>query len=300
MPRRDAAHGVPDQHHGVRRLDRALRRDRHLELARGVLGMELKHRQLLCGERPEHVPQVVGEVDEPVHPVRGRTARRIAGGVGDDPLDLDPGSYGEAAPLDGLGHPAGEAALAAGVRRAVLGVPIGGCPGPAGLGGQRGQPGEVRDEPEVPAGAVGERAAGGRVVDQEDVEAGRGADAPLGGVLQLPDGDGLHPGDAGVVDPAEHHPLDAVGGQSGGGRAGLRGAFGAGLHGAHAAMLPSRRTGQAHVHSSGARGTARGRKVTACALPVSRSSPRPWLWLALSKCDAGHSRRGISGDSVSV
>lgn len=247
MPGGDGPDGVAYQHRGVGCLDRSLGGDGDLELPGGVLGVELEHGEALPGEGVQHLPQVVGVLDEAGHAVPGPVRRGGPGGVGRHPLDLDPGPHRHPAPSDGLGGPAGEAALAAGVRRAALGVAVGRGPRPAGLGGERGEPVEVGDEPQVTGRAGARRRAGEGVVDQGEVEAGRGADTVLGGVFELGERDGLDPGEPGVVDPAEHHPVDALGGELWCRGPGPGGPFGAGTRGGHAAHAGAGGGGNARV-----------------------------------------------------
>lgn len=83
--------GVAHQHRGVGSLQRPLGGDRDLELSGGVLGMELQHVQSLRGEGAQHLPQVVGVLDETGHPVPGPDRCGVSGGVGHHPLDLDAG-----------------------------------------------------------------------------------------------------------------------------------------------------------------------------------------------------------------
>ncbi len=255
VPQRDGLHGVPDQQGGVGGLDRAFGGDGQLVLALGVLGVQLEDGHPLFAQGAQQVAQVVAVADQAAHAVRGPGFAAV-----DDPLDLDAGPDGQAVSGERLGGAAGELPLAAGVRFALLGAPVAGGPGPAGLGGEAVQRGEVGDQAQVADGAAG---GGERVVDQEGVEAGRGADAPAGGGLQAADRDGLDPGDARVVDPADDDPVDALGLDPGGGRPGLGGVVG------------------------GRRGDPHGPILTRAFRPIGgtrREVTRPWP----HRCDAGH------------
>ncbi len=273
--------GVPDQDGGVRGADRALGGDRDLELARGVLGVDLQDAQPLRAEGTQDVPQVVGEVGEPVHPVRGavRGVLRLllrGAGEGDHPLDLDGGLEAEPAP----GMCIRDRPLAARVRGAGLGVPVPRGPGPAGLGGQRDDPLQVGVEPEVPGGAADDRAGGDRVVGEEDVEAGRGADAPLRGVRQRGQWHGLDPGDARVVHPGDGHRLDRGGAQPVGGRIGALGPFGArGQRDGGRGVGGAGRLGGAGGGGSGGHVTMLPRRLGLCNSPIGwsgRTTVRPF------------------------
>ncbi len=200
--RRDRADRLPDQHAVVRRADGVGRRDRDLKLARGVLRVELLDRDALLLQRLHDLPAVVRQLDHAGHAVP------VLLGA-DGPLHLEAHPQLQA-PLASLaGQAAGERALAPGVDPALLRVAVDRGPGPPALPSKHGQPVGVRDQTQVATRAGDVLARGDLVVDDEHVEHRRHADPPAGRALQAAQRDGLHAGDAGVVDPAQRHHGDA-------------------------------------------------------------------------------------------
>jgi hypothetical protein len=126
---------------------------RQLELAGGVLGMELLDGHTLVVEHDEQFPDVVGEFDHPRHAVGGARAgrgRAVTLVAADEPLDLE-GHLQLQALLGGpVGHGGGEEALACHVGLPVLRVPVGRRPGPAGLAREPAEGVEVGVEAQVP------------------------------------------------------------------------------------------------------------------------------------------------------
>ena len=119
----DGADRLADEHGVVGGGDWRRPVDRHLELAAGVLGMDLFHADRLLAERLHHVGrQVVGTLDDPrlslVGGAHGRRYEVVAGAGVEHPFDLE--AHGCLEPLSGcsLDHPGGEAALASAMRLA--------------------------------------------------------------------------------------------------------------------------------------------------------------------------------------
>jgi hypothetical protein len=98
--------------------------------------------------------------------------------------------------------------LAAWVVAAFLGEPVDWCERPAVLRRQLGDPVEVRDQPEVTAWAADVLAGSNGVIDDEHVEDRGHADAPAGGSFEAGQRNGLDPGNASVVDPAQGDHAD--------------------------------------------------------------------------------------------
>src|SRR6266540_559559 len=177
-PGRHRADGLAHQHREVGGADRVGRCDGQLELAGGVLRMELVHDDALGGERGEQVLDVVRHLDDPGHPV---------GGAG-----------------------------AGGVQLALLRPAVHRRPGPPLLGREPGQPVEVGMQPQVSDRAADVAAGGDGVIDAEHIEHGRHADAPRGGLGQTVDGYRLDPGHARVIHPRQRHGADAPASQPSG------------------------------------------------------------------------------------
>ena len=222
VPSGDRPDRLPQQQDLVGGRDRVQRRRRELELPGGVLRVQLEHLDRLGVQGGQQVVAVVGQLDHPGHPVRRPAARRteLLALIGAErPLDLEAHPYVET----GLGrarrHPPSEAALAARVLIAVLGVPVHRSPGPAGLARQGDDPVEVGMQPQVASRAAGEPPGGDAVVDAEHVEHRRHPDPPAGRVGEPVDRHGLHPCDTGVVDVREGDPVHTVPGQDVGERA---------------------------------------------------------------------------------
>jgi hypothetical protein len=185
VPGGDGTDGLADQQQIVGGAHRVGRGAGHLELARGVFGVQLEDLDALDGQRFGDVAEVVGEFDDAGHAVGGsRTGvverlvplgggRGAAGrGAADHPLRLEAHSQAEAGGRGPVGHPAGELPLAGGVRTAQLVVAVHRGPGPAGLCGEGGEPVQVGDEPQIAVGAAEMLGFGDRVVGGEDVEDG--------------------------------------------------------------------------------------------------------------------------------
>jgi hypothetical protein len=218
---RDRADGLPHQHAIVGGRYRVGRRDRDLELAGRVFGVELLDDHALALQRPGDRAAVVRQLDHPRHAVgraaAGRDEAALALGAG-GPLHLEAHPQREPA-AGGFGdHTASERALAAGVDPALLGVAVDRGEGPAGLAREHGDPVEVGDQPQVAGRAADVLAGRDVVVDHEHVEHRRHADAPPGGALEPAQRDRLDPGDAGVVYPAQRDQRDVRGAQPFGNR----------------------------------------------------------------------------------
>ncbi len=209
VPDGDRAHRFADEDGEVGGGDGGRGRDGHLVLPRRVLRVQLEDLDALLGEGVHDSVEVGGDLDEAGHAVGGAGARGFTRPC-DAPLGLETHAdvdavLGERA----FGLAAGELPLAGRVGRAALLEPVGGRPGPAGLGGQCGQPAEVGNEPQVAVGAADARARRHGVVDQVHVEDGRHAHALLGRPRQPREGHGLDPGDARVVHPGEGDGVNA-------------------------------------------------------------------------------------------
>ena len=145
-----------------------------------VLGVDLVDRDALALEGDEQVAQVVRAFDQPRlavrRPERRRCEVRVRGRQ--RPLDLERHACG----VPGVGECGdrgpGGAALILRVHGAVLPVPDRRCPGPAGLSGQHGDPGQVGMQAEVTDRSAGMPSRDDRVVGQERVEDRRRPDAP--------------------------------------------------------------------------------------------------------------------------
>src|SRR6266540_1654549 len=217
-PGRHRADGLAHQHREVGGADRVGRCDGQLELAGGVLRMELVHDDALGGERGEQVLDVVRHLDDPGHPVGGAGAggHRVVAGLADEPFDLvrhpqlEPGLRGP------LSLAPRERALAGGVQLALLRPAVHRRPGPPLLGREPGQPVEVGMQPQVSDRAADVAAGGDGVIDAEHIEHGRHADAPRGGLGQTVDGYRLDPGHARVIHPRQRHGADAPASQPSG------------------------------------------------------------------------------------
>ncbi len=212
----DGADALLHQHELVGRRHRMGGRRRELQLAGGVLGMDLVDLDSLSGQRRQEVGQIGRQLDDPGH----AAPRSEAGGRGavtvsppDEPLHLERHPEAEAGIGGPGGHGPGEAALVAGVTLAFLGPAVRRCPRPPGHGVQRRNPLQVREQPQVAHGAADVGAGGDGVVDTEHVEHRRHPDAVGGSRFQTVDGHRLHTGHAGVVDRRQRHRPDAGSGQ---------------------------------------------------------------------------------------
>src|SRR6266508_1570985 len=167
VPGRHRADGLAHQHREVGGADRVGRCDGQLELAGGVLRMELVHDDALGGERGEQVLDVVRHLDDPGHPVGGAGAggHRVVAGLADEPFDLvrhpqlEPGLRGP------LSLAPRERALAGGVQLALLRPAVHRRPGPPLLGREPGQPVEFGMQPQVSDRAADVAAGGDGVID---------------------------------------------------------------------------------------------------------------------------------------
>src|SRR5207248_3643492 len=171
--------------------------------------------RLQGGQQVVHVP---GQLHDPGHAVRRALAGRGRVRASQEPLDLEGGAQLKAVGPGPLDHGPGEGALAAGVRLALLGAAVRGRPRPAGLRGQRGEPVEVRVQPQVTRRPAGQPTGRDRVVHAEHVEHRRRADPPGDRVAEPLHRYRLDARDAGVVhkghgdrpDPAAGEVLDEL------------------------------------------------------------------------------------------
>lgn len=210
----EGADGLAGEHIEVGRADGVLRGHRQLELAGGVLGVELLHVDALLPQGFQQIPAEGRLLDEAGHPIGGAAdcGLEVAAGVAAErELDLKRHAQIQAAVGGGCGHTAREGALAGGVDLPILSVAVGGRPRPAGLGGEGGEPVEVGEEPQVAVRAADLGAGGDVVVEHEDIEHGRRAHAPPGDLLQPPDRDALDPRDAAVLHKGHRDAGDLLG-----------------------------------------------------------------------------------------
>ena len=72
----NGADGAAYEHRGIGGVDWGLGRDRHLELPRRVLGMELLDLDPLGTKGADEIANVVRYADQPGHAIRGTDCRR--------------------------------------------------------------------------------------------------------------------------------------------------------------------------------------------------------------------------------
>ncbi len=154
-------------------------RDRHLELSRAVLRVDLLDAHARGFQALEHVADVLGRVEEPAQPVAGAAEGRleVVGVAADHPLHLDRHQG-----ADALGEPGGdlrpgERPLAVGVDRAVLVEAVAGRPRPAFRVAQDDELVQVGHHPQVAVRLVQRRRGIDAAVADEGVDDGGEADA---------------------------------------------------------------------------------------------------------------------------
>ena len=209
---------MPDEQHPVGSRDGIGRRDRHLELRRRVLGMQLEDLDRLGVEHLEQIAAVVGDLDQSVHPVPGTRGSRhelIPRAGIEHPLGLEAHARPQPALGGTVGHLPRERALTTRVRLAVLGAAVKRRPRPTGLSREHDEPLEIREQPQVADRPGRARAGGDRVVEHEHVEHRRHPDPVRDRVLESGHGHRLDPRDAAVVDVGGGDANDAVRRQAG-------------------------------------------------------------------------------------
>ena len=227
VPGADAADGLARQDHQVGRLHRVAVTERDLQLARGVLGVELVDTDALLLERGDQIGDEVRELREDDRAV-GRAAMRrhqpavllLAAG---EPLDLAAHRQVQALRRRPVDHAPQERPLADRGDLALLREPVGRPPGPAGLRRQDANRVRVHHQPVVAGGPAHLVARRDVVVHQEHVEDRRQPDARADRALEQRDRDRLHAGDPGVVhhrdgnraDPARRERLRQLAGLGG-------------------------------------------------------------------------------------
>ena len=203
--------GLLDQHDPIGSRHRIRGTHRHFQLSGPVLGMELLDRHSLAREGRHHIAPVIRQFDHAGHAIGRTHAGRhdlLPLVAPDEPFHLE-GHLKRESFLGRFGsHSGDEVALASGVGIALLCPPVGGGPGPTGLGDELRQAVKVGKQPQVTHRAADPGRGGYGIVDDEDIEDWRHPDSPGLRIDEPSDRYRLDPGDAGVVHPRHSDSLN--------------------------------------------------------------------------------------------